>query len=154
MECVLLLNFVLDLKNIFCYWQDLENYRPVTAIGFEPLTTLFLKNTQPFSQTGWMIELCCECLFVWCIWLYVIIMSCTHFRVNLHSSCLNTKELLAWNRHGIWSSSDSNWIQAHNHLVCKQILNHLAKLAKWLSCFVGTYLYSVFDSMLSCLVHV
>ena len=32
-------------------------------------------NTQPFSQIGQMIELCCEYLLVWCIWLYVIIMS-------------------------------------------------------------------------------
>ena len=32
-----------------------------------------------------MIELCREYLSVWCIWLYVLIMSCTHFRVNPHS---------------------------------------------------------------------
>ena len=31
-----------------------------------------------------MIELCCEYLFVPYIWLYVIIMSRTHFRVNPH----------------------------------------------------------------------
>ena len=34
------------------------------------------------------------------------------------------------------SLSDSNGIRTHNHLVCKQTLNHLAKLAslaKWLS---------------------
>ena len=39
-------------------------------------------NIQPFSQTGQMIELCCEYLYAWCIWLYVLIMSFTHFRVN------------------------------------------------------------------------
>ena len=38
-----------------------------------------------------------------------------------------------------------DWI--HNQLVRKQTLNHLAKLAKWLSCFVSTYMYSAFDSM-------
>ena len=32
-----------------------------------------------------MIELCCECLSVWCIWLCVLLMSHTRFRVNLHS---------------------------------------------------------------------
>ena len=42
-------------------------------------------NTQPFSQTGQMIELCYEYLSVWCIWLYVLIMSRTRFRVNPHS---------------------------------------------------------------------
>ena len=39
-------------------------------------------NTQPFSQTGKMTELCCEYLSVRCIWLYVLMMSRTRFRVN------------------------------------------------------------------------
>ena len=54
--------------------------------GFEstkPLSSL--SNTQLFSQTGKMIELCCECLSAWCIWLSVLIISHTCFRVNLHS---------------------------------------------------------------------
>ena len=96
-----------------------------------------------------MIELCCEYLFVRCIWLYVIIMSRTIFRVNpLSIVCLSVKELLAWSRPHIRSLSDSNEIRTHNHLVCKQTLNHLAKLAKWLSCVVSTYLYGAFDCML------
>ena len=41
--------------------------------------------------------------------------------------------------------SDCNWIRTHNHLVHKRTLNHLAKLAKWLSCVVSTYLYGAFD---------
>ena len=32
-----------------------------------------------------MIELCSEHLSVWCIWLYVLVMSQMHFRVNPHS---------------------------------------------------------------------
>ena len=84
-----------------------------------------------------MIELCCEYLSVRCIWLYLIIISRTSFRVNLHSVvCLNVKELLARSRHHIWSLSDCNGIRTHNHLVLKRTLNHLAKLAKWLSCVV------------------
>ena len=48
---------------------------------------------------------------------------------------------------------DCNRTQTHNHLVYKLTLNHLAKLAKWLSCVVSTYLYSGFDCMLlSCTV--
>ena len=45
---------------------------------------------------------------------------------------------------------DSNEIQTHNHLVCILVwtLNHLAKLAKWLSFVVSTYLYGAFDFML------
>ena len=36
-----------------------------------------------------------------------------------------------------------NW--THNHLVRKWTLSHLAKLVKWLSCIVRTYLYGAFD---------
>ena len=51
--------------------------------------------------------------------------------------------------------SDSNVIRPHNHLVHKRTLNHVAKLAKWLSFVVSTYLYGAFDSMLlSCHVRV
>ena len=51
--------------------------------------------------------------------------------------------------------SDRNWARTHNHLVRKRRINHLAKLAKWLSCVVGTYLYGAFDCMfLSCHVRV
>ena len=46
-------------------------------------------NTEPFSQTGQMIELYCEYLCVGHIWLYVIIMTRTDFRLNPHS-------ILAW----------------------------------------------------------
>ena len=96
-----------------------------------------------------MIELCCEYLSVWCIWRYVIIMLCTKFRVNPHSIvCLNVRELLAWSRRYIWSLSDSNEIRTHNQLVCKRTLNHLSKLAKWLSCVVSTYQCGVFDCVI------
>ena len=66
----------------------------------------------------------------WC-WLYVLIISRTRFRVDSHSSCLNVKQLLAWNRREIRSLSDWNWTQTHNHLVHKRTLNYLAKLTKW-----------------------
>ena len=70
-------------------------------------------------------------------------------------SCLNVKELLAPSRREIWNLSDLNWIRTYNHLVHKRTLNHLAKLAKWLSCVVSTYLYGAFDCMfLSCHVRV
>ena len=46
-------------------------------------------------------------------------------------------------------------MRSHNHLVHKLTLNHLAKLAKWLSCVVGAYLYGAPDCMfLSCHVRV
>ena len=63
-------------------------------------------------------------------------------------SFLNVKELLAGSRPNIWSLSDSNEIQNYNHINHKQPLNHLAKLAKSLTCVVSTYLFGAFDCML------
>ena len=59
-------------------------------------------------------------------------------------SYLNVKELLALSRCEIWRLRDCNWTRTHNHLFHKRALNHLAKLAKWLSCIVSTYLYGAF----------
>ena len=96
-----------------------------------------------------MIDTCCEYSSVRCIWLYVIIMSRTRFRVNLLSIvCPNFKELLARSRCHTWSLSDCSGIRTDNHLVGKRTLNHLPKLAKWLSCVVSNHLYGAFDCML------
>ena len=57
-----------------------------------------------------------------------MLLSC-HVRVSEWiCSCLNVKELLARSRRHIWSLSDTNGIRTHSHLVCKRILNHLARL--------------------------
>ena len=40
-----------------------------------------------------------------------------------------------------------SWTQIHNHLVHKRTLNHLARLAKSLSCVGSTYLFGTFDFM-------
>ena len=64
-------------------------------------------------------------------------------------SYLNVKELYARSTHEIWSLSDCSWTRTHNHLVHKWTLNHLAELARWLSCDVTTYLYGAFHSMFS-----
>ena len=89
-----------------------------------------------------------DCMFLWC-----------HVRVSewIHTlySCLNVKELLAQSRREIWSLTDCNWTWTHNHLLHKRTLNHLAKLGKWLSCIISTYLYSAFGCMfISCHVRV
>ena len=62
-------------------------------------------------------------------------------------SCLNVKELLAERRREIWNLSDWNWTRTPALLVRKRTLNYLAKLAKWLSCVLSTYLYRAFDCM-------
>ena len=77
-----------------------------------------------------------------------IFMSRTRFRVNPRYSCLNAKELLAWNRCDIWRLNDSNGIRTHSHLVCKRTLNHLAKLTNWLGSTVSTYLYGGYECIL------
>ena len=63
-------------------------------------------------------------------------------------SYLNVKEHLARNRRDILNFSASNGIRIHNHLLSKRTLNHLTKLAKWLSCVVSTNLYGAFDCIL------
>ena len=84
---------------------------------------------------------------------YVVVISRTSFRVNLDSLiCLNIKELLGRSRHHIWSLIDSTGIWTHDHLVLKRTLNYLAKVAKWLSCVLSTYLHGGFDCMLLLLV--
>ena len=68
---------------------------------------------------------------------------------------MNVKELLDWNRPDIWNLSDCNATRIYHHLVRKRALDHLAKLAKGLSCVVSTYLYNAFDCVfLSTHVHV
>ena len=61
---------------------------------------------------------------------------------------LNVKEFLAPNRRDIWTLNDCKPTRTNNQLVRKRALNHLAKLAKWLSCIVSNYRYGAFDCML------
>ena len=83
-------------------------------------------------------------------------MSPMHFRVNPHY-------ISAWfSRNSLFKSdiksdvlSDCKKTETHNHLLCKQTLNHLAKMTKWLSYVVSNYLYGVFDSIfVLCHIHV
>ena len=41
----------------------------------------------------------------------------------------------------LWNAC--NWTRTQNHLVLKRTFNHLAKLTKWFSCVLSTYLYGV-----------
>ena len=114
----------------------------------EPTTTFFLNEhstISPNRPSYWTMlwVLFCTVQFTQCFY---------HFKNEFQSesrlhSCLNVKELLAWNRCNIWSLSDSNMTLIHNLLACKWPFNHLAKLVKWFSCVVRTCLYGVFDCM-------
>ena len=69
--------------------------------------------------------------------------------------CPNVKKLLARKRRDIWGLSDCKGTRPQNHLVRKETLNYLAKLTKWLSWIVSTYLYGASDcKFLSCHVRV
>ena len=94
-----------------------------------------------------LLLLFCDYLEIWELCFTVCYYHVTYKFQNESTlySWLNVKQLLAQNRRDSWSLSDSNEIRTHNHLVCRQTLNHLSKQAKWLSCVVSTYLYGVFD---------
>ena len=124
----------------------------MTATRFEPGTTQFVKehstiwpNWENDVAVFWVL-ICTVNLTVW---------SC-HVTYAFQSestldSCLNVKKLFARSRREIWRLSDCNWTRTQNHLVLKRTLNHLAELAKWLSCVLITYLYGAFDcKFLSC----
>ena len=61
---------------------------------------------------------------------------------------LNVNELLGRNRRNIRRLSDCNTTRTHNHLARKRKLNHSAKLMKWLSRVMSTYLSGAFHGML------
>ena len=119
----------------------------MTGTTFEATKTYILNKNWIFKP-NWPSKY----LSVRCIWMYLLLMSRTRFRVNPHSVVPGmSKKILARNNRDLWRLSDCSDIQSHNHLVCKKTLNHLTKLAKWLSCVLSTYLYGAFDCMfLSC----
>ena len=106
----------------------IDNYRP-----FINQITIRYREQTLFEQARKTLPL----VQIEKVRLYVIIMSRTSFRVNLHYIvCLNVKELFSQSRHHIWSSGGSNVILSHNYLVWKRTLIHLAKLtiAKLVEC--------------------
>ena len=132
--------------------RDAISEDEVTANGLEPRTTYFL-NEHSTIWPNWPNDWAVPWVLICTVHLNVC---CYHVTYEFESestlySCVNVKEPLARRRHHIWRLSDCNGTRNHNHLVRKRTLNHLAKLAKWLSCVVSTFLYGEFDCMfLSC----
>ena len=90
-----------------------------------------------------MIELCCEYLSVWCIWLYVIIMpntSVVNYIVWIHS------ETCTWHDNNIQSNAPYRWV------ITTQ-LNYLAGLAKLFSVCLQTKWLWVRISFFSLILH-
>ena len=64
------------------------------------------------------------------MYLYVIIMCRTSFRVNLHCNLPECQGTPYSKQAPYVKFNDINGIRTHNYLIRKQTLNHLAKLAK------------------------
>ena len=120
----------------------------MTATGLKPTTIWFVK----------------EHLTIWPFWpnhiaeLWVLICTlrltvCSCDVMYAYQSeftlyiCLNVKDLFTRNRRNLWNLSNCTRTRTHKHLVPKPLLNHLAKLTKWLAWILSTYLHSKFDCM-------
>ena len=80
---------------------------------------------------------------------------CTALMGSSYKEHQNKKIISQYVAQNPCKNNDCNWTRTQNHLVHKRTLNHLAKLAKWLSCVLSTYLSGAFDCMfLSCRVPV
>ena len=128
----------------------------VTPTGLESRTTQFVNENSiiwPNWPNDWAV-----CWVLICK-VHLTVCSC-HVTYAFQSvstlfNYLKVKEHVAPNSCKIWSLSDCNWTQTQNHLVRQRTLNHLAKLTKWWSCVLITYLYGTFDWMfLSCQVRI
>ena len=109
-------------------WIDHLNWHPNFYTASNNLNPLFMKEIFNCSQCIANDHcLCKSTVELTLCYYHVMILSC-HIGFQSEStfcSYLNVKELLAWNRRDIWNLSDSNRIRTHNHLLCKQTLNHL-----------------------------
>ena len=105
-------------------------------MGFQPTTTLFVNEDLAIwlnwpNESAVLWELICMIH-----WLGVFIMPHMHLEriYTLHLCECQVTHCLKQTRY--LKSSDCNKIPTHNHCICKT-LNHLAKLAKLLTCVWG-----------------
>ena len=63
-----------------------------------------------------MVQLCCEYLSVRCIWLYVIVMSCTRFRVNNYRVWIHS-ETPTWHDNNIQSNEYRDKYSQHSSII-------------------------------------
>ena len=130
--CSLLKNYLL-LKIMECYYCDWSL--------FEMMVQMLLKSSE-INKTN-KSQLCQkEKGKVWQIFLHATFMQ--PFQKGLQVFVEHLTELVI-----SLHICGSNRIWTHNHLVHEWTLNHLAKLVKWLSFVVSTYLYGAFDCTLS-----
>ena len=80
-----------------------------------------------------MIDLCCQCLSAQCIWLYVLIMSHTRFKVNSHS---------------IVPASSKKFLDIQATIKCGFTLKHMRDIIRTYSQMHRTYKYSQHSSII------
>ena len=76
--------YFLECQGTPCWKQEQYHQFKSLQLDSKPQIISFSTKTQPFGQIHQKIDLNCAYLSVWCIWLYVILISPTHFRVTLH----------------------------------------------------------------------
>ena len=125
---------------------SLKSEGEVTATGVERRTTYFL-NEHSAIWPNWPDDRAVFWVLIFTEHLIVCSCHVTHVCQSESTlySCLNVKQLIAKSRRDICRRTYCNWIQTQNHVVLKGTINHLVKLARWLSCFLSNYIYSVFD---------
>ena len=77
--------YLFEWSGTLCLHQAQSLMFKWLQLNMKPQPLSSKTNTHEFNQTGQLIELYCEYLSVWCIWLCVHIMSETLFRVIRHS---------------------------------------------------------------------
>ena len=86
------------------------------------LITKMLTCQLNFVMEVYHLDLVLLCLYCMFLSFHVRVLEWIHTY-----SCLNVKELLAWNWHKIWLLNDCNWTRTQNQLIRKRTLDHLAK---------------------------
>ena len=127
----------------------------MTATGLEPRTT-YLVNKHSTIWPSWPNDWALFWVLISTVHLTVCSCHVTYVFQSESTiySCLNVNEIFARIRREIWNLNDCNWTRTQNHLVRKRILDHLAKLVKWLSCVLCAYLNGAFDCLFVCSCHV
>ena len=118
----------------------------LSATGLAP-TIIYFINKHSTIWSNWAND----CAEFWVVICMVLLTVCSyHFTQAFQSEstlyiCLNVKKILPQNSRDIWSLIDCIESQTHNHLLHKRSLNHLAKLTKWFTWDVSSYMYGAFE---------
>ena len=122
----------------------------MTVTGLEQTNT-YVVNAKSTIWPNWTNDW--AMLWVLICTVHLTVCSCLVIYAFLRQSTLciwlNVKELFSWNRCDTWSLSNCNRTRSHSNLALELTLNHLAKLAKWLS-VLWVLISTVYFTICSC----